>query len=297
MQQLHCAICGKKEKTVILYKARFDKKNITPATFSARRTPDRMHYQFLNCLKCGLIFSSPIFNEKEIKTLYTGSTFDYGQESEYLKKTYGKYLQDTIKDVDGKQKLLDIGCGNGFFLEEALERGIADVWGIEPGKKSIKSARNDLKRRIINSLYKSTLFSPQTFSIITCFHTLDHIPDPNVFVKAVYNHLRKGGRALFIVHNTSGLSVKIFGESSPIFDIEHIYLFNKKTLQKLFEKHKFRSIQVFDVINTYPLRYWWRMVPLPKTIKSIFEKIITSSFLGNIPISIPAGNIGIIAEK
>ena len=101
----------------------------------------------------------------------------------------------------------------------------------------------------------------------------------------------------FIVHDTDGLSVKLFKEKSPIFDIEHIYLFNKDNLRRIFQKNGFRKTQVFNVRNKYPLSYWLRMAPVPKLLKKPTLKLAKITKIGDITFKISAGNIGIIAYK
>lgn len=298
MLSIQCALCGKKQKLKELYKESLNLQKINSGTFSARRTPDRMHYRFVKCFNCGLIFSSPIFLPEKISKLYKNSTFDYSLESSYLKKTYGYYLQTLLTNIiKEKAVMLDIGCGNGFFLEEAKSMGIGSVYGIEPGKASVKKAPKWLQKNIKIGLFEEKVYKNNTFDIICCFHTLDHIVDPNKFLQDVYASLKNNGRALFIVHDTNGLSVKLFGERSPIFDIEHIYLFNKQNLSGLFRKNKFRIIETFNVKNNYPLIYWLRMTPLPLKIKEFLLVFIKKTRLSNLPISLNAGNIGIIVKK
>jgi SAM-dependent methyltransferase len=294
---MHCAICKEKEEQTPLYPATFSIDKINTKTFSARRSPDRMHYQFVRCKRCGLIFSNPIFSTEKIEHLYKKSTFDYPTESVYLKKTYGDLLEKILTKRNNTVKLLDIGCGNGFFLEEAKDRGVSDIYGVEPGKESVHKALPDVQKRITVDIFKKGLFKKNFFDVITCFHTLDHIIDPNTFLQTVHESLRKNGKIIFVVHNTEGLSVKLFGEKSPIFDIEHIYLFNKITLRKLFQQNGFKKISVVDLTNTYALSYWLRMIPLPLIIKSPMQKFLNKTRLDTIPLSLRVGNIAIFAEK
>src|SRR5258708_5599084 len=129
-----------------------------------------------------------------------------------------------------KISLLDIGCGNGFFLEKAKTMGIGHISGIEPGKKVVMQAKPDIRKHITVDYFRKGLYKENSFDIISCFQTLDHIVDPNDFLQLVYKTLKKNGKILFVTHNTNGLSVKLFRERSPIFDIEHVFLFNNKTL-------------------------------------------------------------------
>lgn len=297
MKNLECAICGKKGKLRILYKANFDPHKINEKTFSARRISDIFHYQLNKCLRCGLIFSSPILEEKKINLFYSKSEFNYDKETKYLRKTYGFYLKKYYRHSLNNSKALDVGCGNGFFLEELKSLGTSDVFGVEPSKDAISKIPRSLKDKIKRDILKPSLFSKSCFNLITCFHTLDHVIEPNTFIKTIYNFLKKDGVAYFIVHDTDGLSVKIFKEKSPIFDIEHVYLFNKESLKKIFLKNGFKKAEVFSVCNIYPLQYWIYRSPLPHRITDSFIKILAFTKLAQLPISINAGNIGIMAYK
>ena len=72
-----CAICGAGAPSKELYAANFSVDDITPARFSARRLPDRIHYRMVRCLQCGLVRSDPVLDEATLGHLYAESTFDY----------------------------------------------------------------------------------------------------------------------------------------------------------------------------------------------------------------------------
>lgn len=298
MKQVICLICRNNSHAKVLYPENFDRKALTSKAFSARRTPDRVHFQFLQCQKCGLIFSSPILPLKTITNLYKGSDFTYGEETSHLANTYGNYLEKLIPQT-GREKirLLDIGCGNGFFLEKAKEMGVGDVCGVEPGKASVLKAKTTIRKKITIDIFRPGLFKENYFDIICCFHTLDHIVEPHKFLQLVYKLVKEKGKILFVVHNTNGFSVKLFGEKSPIFDIEHIYLFNETTLFKVFFNNGFRNMHIYNLKNTYTLLYWVRLMPLPNGIKQSLLTTLNTTKIGYLPLSVSAGNIAITAEK
>lgn len=298
MVPIQCALCGRKQKLKELFKENFGSKKITYKTFSARRSPDRLHYRIVRCFKCGLLFSNPIIPVGEIKNLYKASTFNYDLESKFLRKTYGDYLEKILpsKNID-KLKLLEIGCGNGFFLEEVMSMGIRNISGVEPSRDSVEKSANAIKDNIKNDVLRPNLFKNNSFDIICFFHTLDHIVNPNDFLGIVHNLLKPGGKVICVVHDTNGLSVKLFGERSPIFDVEHIFLFNKKNLVKIFNKNNFKPLKLEILINRYPMAYWLKLTPFPKKFKMILYKLLSVTGVGKIPISLNAGSIVIIAEK
>lgn len=141
MYNTKCAICNSYQEYQILYKANFSLKRITKDFFSARRTPDRLHYQIVQCKKCQLIRSNPVIKPKRIKKLYKQGGLSYQEEIPNLRKTYGYYLDKIVKTFSvPKGRLLEIGCGNGFFLEEAQRQMFKKVVGVEPSSKIVESA-------------------------------------------------------------------------------------------------------------------------------------------------------------
>jgi len=298
MMQIQCALCGKKQKIKELYRENFSTDKIGALTFSARRSPDRLHYRLVRCKRCGLIFSNPIFSLKKIEKLYKESDFTYNLESKFLKKTYGQYLKKILPLINvDKLNILEIGCGNGFFLEEAMEMGIKNVFGVEPSIDSIKKASLRVRKNIKNDVLRPYLFKNSTFDIICFFHTLDHIVNPNIFLNIVHSLLKKNGKVICVVHDTEGLSVKLFGEKSPIFDIEHICLFNKNNLVKMFKKNNLKLLKIESLKNKYPIIYWLKLMPFSKLLKDNLSKFLFITGISNIPISLNAGNIIITAER
>lgn len=293
-----CAICGNNQQTEILYPATFTEQDLSYHTYSARRLPDRVHFRFLRCKRCTLIFSSPILPHEKIEKLYKRSVFNYDDQVPYLNETYLRYFEKILKFLPNNPKILEIGCGNGFFLEYLkAKKGFTELYGVEPGKPSVAQAPAWLRKNIKIDIFKSGQYSRNSFDVVCTFHTLDHIVELNSFLEESYKILRKGGIFMAIIHDTDGLSVKLFKEKSPIFDIEHIYLFNKQNISKLAKKHKLHTEDVFNVENLYPLSYWARMTPSILNSRKYIGNFLKTTGLGNISFKLGAGNIGIIARK
>src|SRR3989344_8766037 len=105
---LVCAICETSADSFVLFPPTFDLKNVDSNIFSARRLPDRIHYQLNRCRRCGLIYSSPILSYEKIRHLYNDSIVTYESEIETLKKTYKHYVLRALKYVSDKPKLLEV---------------------------------------------------------------------------------------------------------------------------------------------------------------------------------------------
>ena len=298
MIDIICALCGEKQQIKTLYPSTFNEKMISKSTYSARRFPDKIHYRIVKCQNCSLVFSSPVLPPGKISMLYKESVCNYKEQIPYLIKTYLNIIKKIKSDIAENPKVLEVGCGNGFFIKALLDCGLTkEVFGVEPGSKMVLHADEGVRSRIKVNFFKQNLFPKSTFDLILCFHVLDHMIDPNEFIRGAQALLKKNGYIIVVVHDTEGLSVKLFQEKSAIFDIEHIYLFNRKTLSKIFLRNKFKVVQIFNLINSYPLDYWIKMSGFPSFIKKSSKFITTIFGINKKSISIPAGNIGIIAKK
>jgi len=84
---------------------------------------------------------------------------------------------------------------------------------------------------------------------------------------------------------------------SPIYDIEHLQLFSKKSIRILLEKCGFTGIKIKAVCNCYPLQYWIRLSPFPAKLKSGLISGLRKIKLDQMPIKFPAGNFAVICYK
>ena len=117
-----CAICGTTDGSQGSIPNSSIRWAFTPSVFSARRLPDRTHYRMVRCRTCGLVRSDPVLDPEAMAGLYRESTFEYGDELEGIRATYGAAL-DRLGAVAAGRGLLDVGCGSGFVLELAQDRG------------------------------------------------------------------------------------------------------------------------------------------------------------------------------
>jgi len=292
--EIKCLLCGSNDNTQVKYEQNFNLEDLNSKIFSARRTTEHYHYRILECRACGMVFSSPILPFEIISKLYIDSKQNYDNETSYISESYIRYVKENNLLFNEKNAALEIGCGNGFFLSELKKFGYKKVYGVEPSREAV-SKSGDMKQNIFNGFFENTIYEENSFDLITCFQTLDHFMNPLDTLERIFRLLKKGGIVYFIVHDEKGVQAKLFGEKSPIYDVEHIYLFNKETLETLVKKAGFNVLRVFDVKNTYPLSYWTRMTPLPfKKQLSAFLNLIG---LSKKEVSIYAGNIGIFIQK
>lgn len=290
-----CAVCQRKTPTKVLYQANFREKDINFKIYTSRRIPDRLHFRIAKCKVCGLTFSNPIYSSNKIIDLYKKSANPDYQDLQNSARVYASYLKRILTDFSNKNRLLDIGCGDGFFLTEAKKLGFKELYGVEPSEEAVGHLQKGLnKKNIINNVFKKGQFKKNFFDVVCFFHVFDHVVDPNEFLKNCYDILKQGGYVVSVMHDSKALTHRILGENSPIFDIQHIYLFDKNTVKKIFEKNGFKVLRVFNITNIYSLGYWMKMFP-----HQFLRKIIDDKDWPLLKFNIPwrVGNMAIAASK
>ena len=279
-----------------LYPPTYDESSFTDSVFSARRLPDSIHYRLVRCRKCGLVRSDPAADQASLSELYVRSSFDYGPEVPNLRRTYGRYLARARARARGRS-LLEIGCGNGFMLEEALAQGYEEVRGVEPSLKAIEAAAPAVKARIVADIMRPGLFEQGEFDTVCLFQVFDHLPEPGAFLDEVRAVMSHGGVLLCFNHNVGAASSRMLGEKSPIVDIEHCYLYSPLTMKVILEKHGFDVVDVGAATNTLSVRHLLHLLPAPKAMKQALLAAADRTGAGRLKLRLPLGNLYAIGVK
>jgi len=97
---------------------------------------------------------------------------------------------------------LDIGCNGGFMVEAARQSGFA-AWGLDPDAVSIGYARahfpqNQYFQGLISDFDpRDKNGAPVRFSAAYCSEVIEHVPQPQAFLRDIFRLLLPGG-ALYL---------------------------------------------------------------------------------------------------
>ena len=291
-----CPICESLGNSKTVYSSNVNNETFNSEVFSARRLPDRQHYQWVRCITCDLLRSDPVL-EVNLTQLYEESTFDYSTEVNGLKKTYLGLVREALTKSVSPRSIFEVGGGNGFFLEAAKDFGFKKIAGVEPSHAAINAARADVKPYLIASMMSSSVLPKNSFQVGAMFHTLDHLQDPIQTLKDCLGALESGGTFVVAVHNERSWSARLLGERSPIIDVEHTYLYSLKTGIQIFEKAGFLNVRSGSYNNHYSLAYIFHLLPISRR----FRKLVLGSWVGQllaeIKIVLPLGNMWISGKK
>ena len=296
MQKKVCPICESDKNSKLVYDQKLPEDLENP-NFAGRKDPDGYHYQMLRCEDCTLLYASEIYDEEYSNQLYNESSFDYSSELEGLTKSYSETLKEGIKLLENsKENFLEIGCGNGFMLQEALRLGFKNVKGIEPSKDAISFADNEVKNFIQHGIFDENQIENEKYDLVFIAMIIEHVVDSNKFLESIYKVLKPGGIVICVCHNERHFLAKILKEKHPIINDEHVAVFNEKALNLIFKKNKFLDVKVRNLKNYYSLSYWLKMMPIPIIIKNLLNKTIML-FFKKLILGFKAGNQYLIAKK
>ena len=285
-----CPLCGPGSASQELYPARFTEADFNPTVFSARRKPDRIHYRLVECRNCRLVRSDPVLRDEALEALYSASQFGYALQVDDLAATYGRVLGRVARRMGPVRRLLEVGCGNGFFLRQAQSMGVEEVYGVEPSRDAVANAHPDIARRIVNGPLEPGLFPGGSFDVVCLFQVLDHLPRPVETLSVCLTLLRPGGRVIAFNHNIEAVSARLLGERSPIIDVEHTFLFSPDTAYRLLEKVGFSQIAVGTVLNRYSVSYLAGLVPSGPVVARL-GWLLARQWIGRVRVWVPIGNM------
>jgi 2-polyprenyl-3-methyl-5-hydroxy-6-metoxy-1,4-benzoquinol methylase len=152
--------------------------------------------RFFRCPRCLLVFREGLDAPEKALSERRYYENDYFRELAWdqLEGYRDGIYRDALAWIErqaGRGRLLDVGCGCGFFLREALERGW-EAEGIDPSRESIDYLRATLG----NVGTRGTLDDCETgerFDVITMINVLDHLVDPWKDVAKAAARLKTGG--------------------------------------------------------------------------------------------------------
>lgn len=152
---------------------------------------------------------------------------------------YGRHLTKSRVGIPGR--LLDIGCGNGAFLNRAREMGW-QVQGCEVDPKAVASCCS-LDIDVIEGDAFAEQFVENTFDVITMCHVIEHVHDQPALLQRSFDLLRPGGFLWLACPNPQSLGLKTFGSAwSELHPPCHLSIPSQNILIDWLQKEGFSDI-------------------------------------------------------
>lgn len=211
-------------------------------------------FSVCSCRKCGFMFTQDFPNQGVIGRYYLSDNYISHTDSKegvmnkiyhivrsYMLRSKRHLIQKHIKTSDSK-KILDVGAGTGYFVNEMLRKGW-QAYGVE---KSI-DARKVAKRKFDITLYEYSWFETRedkSFDIVSMWHVLEHIEPLGATIDNVRRVLSDNGLFVLALPNPQSYDAQHYKEDWAAYDVpRHIWHFGARNIRQLLEQKGFQLIE------------------------------------------------------
>jgi SAM-dependent methyltransferase len=210
-------------------------------------------FEIKQCKGCGLKITFNAGDEENIGKYYQSENYiSHSNTSKGLvnalyhrvrKYMLGHKRQLVERVVKKKGRILDVGAGTGFFLNEMKRNG----WEIAGTEKS-EDARNFAKKEFgleINNAGELFQFDDNSFDAITLWHVLEHVHRLSENMEAFSQLLKPEGRLIIAVPNHTSYDARHYGEYWAAWDVpRHLWHFSPDQMKEFGIKYGFRLIKI-----------------------------------------------------
>jgi len=286
-----CPLCGAgADKAEPFLTDTRDESRVSASSFASRKVPEYMSHAMVRCRDCDLAYVDRPPSVSSLAASYHAADYDSAEEAEDAADAYAKAVKPVLELLKGREAALEIGTGTGAFLERLGDAGFRQLIGIEPSSAAIAAAPAQRRSWIREGIFEEADFPPESFDLICCFMTLEHVQDPGALVAAAHRLLRPGGVFVGVTHDRRGWLNRMLGRRSPIVDIEHMQLFSATSARRLLEQHRYSAVDGASFHNSYRPSYWLRLVPMPDRLKTMLTRRLQGSVFDRRRLSFNVGN-------
>jgi SAM-dependent methyltransferase len=226
------------------------------------KAKDRLHgiegeFDYVRCNQCGLVYMNPQVVSEDIARLYPAdyAPHYYGPQNRKYKILYSlwgkiftvaKIKNSIYRRLNQQNRVLDIGCGSGTFLNKVRADKGCEVCGVEISQDAVVAARDLFKLDIFRGEINEAPWPDGYFDVITAWWYLEHITTPNAAVEKMSRLLKKGGCCIIGVPNFNSFNARHFKEKWYHLDCpRHLTIWTPQTITKLMRKY---GLKVMDVV-------------------------------------------------
>lgn len=152
-----------------------------------------------------------------------------------------KFIEPLIgTGIKKSHKILDVGCGNGIWLQQLKELGFDNLYGVD----------KYVPDNMLNSEYKFYKgeihdIENESFDFITLHHSFEHMNDPKEVLEKIYSMLKSTGVCIIRIPVMGKLAWRKYKTSWYQIDApRHIFLYTEYAIKELC---KSVGLEVFDI--------------------------------------------------
>jgi len=277
----NCPNCGENDFEV-LFDSNIKRGDLQGGIDTVYMLPGGKYGRHVKCRKCQLVYVNPIEKASRINDNYSEMENIDASIIRRSRLLATKSQVKLIKRYKSNTTLLDVGCGEGFFLFNASKAGYVTK-GVELSRDAARYARKEFGMDVEAKPLEELQLVENHFDVVTLWVVLEHVPYPLPLLKEVHRMLKPGGLLAVSTPNVGSMLAKILGKRWWEIRRVHINQFTTKTLMDILSNAEFKNVSSVCYRETISLLYLF--TPILKYLK-VYEKVKTllypDSILGKI---------------
>jgi len=207
---------------------------------------ERTGKKFWECQGCELVFVHDIYPEFIDDTDHLDDTYHFDRLA-VMKPARAKRYATLLDSIEKERKLgtvLEVGCGQGLFLEQCRKAGW-EVNGLDVLPPVAEIARSQRGLEVFTGELHEAKYPDASFDVCFMSEVIEHIVDPVNLMTEIRRVLRPGGIAILVTGNAQSWSAKWRGGKWAYYRFGghlHIRFFSPRAAEALAEASGFESV-------------------------------------------------------
>ncbi len=205
--------------------------------------------QVVRCA-CGLAFVTPVPPPATRNATYDAGYYEAWVQQEAARTRMWQARADVLERFcDSRGRLLDVGCGDGTFLNVMQTRG----WDVQGTEISPFAAGQPRRFPIHPGEVWDAKLPSASFDVVTGWHVIEHAAEPLRMLAEMYRLVRPGGRVVLATPNLHDYVFQACYRLAkfrrlPLYEEHerelHLFFFTTGTFRSIAERAGFTDIEV-----------------------------------------------------
>ena len=184
--------------------------------------------------------------------------YDYIAERFNRQLSYRELLDEVVALLPafsaGTSRLLDVGCGLGYLMDSAHDKGFS-VAGVEFNQ----AAAEKLRQKYVFPVHVGDMlgFDGEACDVITMVDVIEHLHTPVAIVRKVNSCLKPGGLFVLTTMDSDSLVSRLLGARLDDFRRvrEHLFFFTRDSIRRVLESEGFEVVDIRFHGHTFRLDF------------------------------------------
>jgi 2-polyprenyl-3-methyl-5-hydroxy-6-metoxy-1,4-benzoquinol methylase len=212
------------------------------------------------CAACGSYFVNPQPSADSLEGFYRSVATEDFVEDNILRRSLDRYLNPEARTyfianrvlpleryLAAGSRVIDVGCGAGVFVRVMRDRG-HHPRGIDLSERSVQLGREKLDLAAELSVEHWRDLGPELHDAVTAWTLIEHLKDPEGFVRKAGDVLAPGGLLLLECPTVDSLLFRHLRENFFwVMPFYHLFLFSRRGMRALLDRCGFELLEEYNM--------------------------------------------------